>query len=99
MPRELPAGPFDLLLLSEVLYYWSTGDLGLIAAFVERAVTPEGDIILVHWTGETDYPLSGDDAAQHFIAATPFTRIVLQDRAELYRIDVLQRRGQWVPIA
>ena len=98
--RVAPAGPFDLLVLSEVVYDWSTGDIGLMAAFVERAVTPGGDIILVHWTGETDYPLSGDEAAQRFIAATAqFTWIVLQDWAELYRIDVLQRLGQGAPTA
>ena len=63
-----------------------------MAAFAVQAVEPGGDIVLVHWTGETDYPLTGDEAAQLFIDATaPFTRIVRQDRAEFYRIDVLQR--------
>ena len=86
---------FDLLVLSEVIYYWSIADLERMAAFADRAVEPGGDMVLVHWTGETDYPLTGDEAAQRFLAATaPFTRVVLQDRAEFYRIDVLRRLGQ-----
>jgi trans-aconitate methyltransferase len=96
VPAQLPAGSFDLLVLSEVVYYWSTGDLELMAAFVARAVAPGGDIVLVHWTGETDYAVARDDAGQRFIAATaPFTQqIIRQDRAELYRLDVLQRLWQ-----
>ena len=66
-----------------------------MAAFAGQAVEPGGDIVLVHWTGETDYPLTGDEAAQRFIDATAtLTCIVHQDRAELYRIDVLQRLGE-----
>jgi predicted TPR repeat methyltransferase len=95
VPHQLPDRSFDLLVLSEVIYYWSIADLERMAAFADRAVEPGGDMILVHWTGETDYPLTGDEAAQRFLAATaPFTRVVLQDRAEFYRIDVLRRLGQ-----
>lgn len=95
VPKQLPDGSFDLLVLSEVVYYWSVVDLKRLAAFAMQAVEPGGDIVLVHWTGETDYPLTGDEAAQLFIDATAScTRIVRQDRTELYRIDVLQRLGQ-----
>lgn len=100
VPSQLPDSSFDLLLLSEVVYYWSVGDLERMAAFAGRAVEPGGDIVLVHWTGGTDYPLTGDEAAQRFIAATAWaTRILHQDRTELYRIDVLQRLGQAAPAA
>ena len=92
LPRQLPEGPFDLLMLSEVAYYWSASDLEVMAEFAGQAVAPGGDIVLVHWTGGTDYPLSGDEAAQRFIDATrDITQTVLQTRAEHYRIDVLRR--------
>ena len=91
LPRELPDGPFDLLLLSEVAYYWSPRDLGLMAAFARHTMAPGGDIVLVHWTGGTDYPLSGDEAAQRFIDAThAFALPLLHARAEHYRIDLLR---------
>ena len=98
MERAAPAAGSGRSICSCYPRWSTTGasrDLELMAAFAGRAVEPGGDIVLVHWTGETDYPLTGDEAAQRFIAATaPFTRIVLQDRAELYRIDVLRRLGQ-----
>ena len=75
VPHQLPDASFDLLVLSEVIYYWSITDLERMAAFADHAVKPGGDMVLVHWTGETDYPLPGDEAAQRFLAATaPFTR-------------------------
>lgn len=94
LPQQLPAGRFDLILLSEVAYYWSAQDLDRVAAFAERVLDPAGDIVLVHWIGETDYPLSGDAAAERFVAlADGFCRIVHRARRDRYRIDVLQRRG------
>jgi SAM-dependent methyltransferase len=95
LPDELPEGQFDLILLSEVAYYWSVRELDRVAAFAERALEPGGDIVLVHWIGDTDYPLSGDGAAQRFVAATSgFCRVLHQARREHYRIDVLQRQEQ-----
>lgn len=54
------------------------------------AVRPGGCIVLVHYLGETDYPVTGDEAAELFMAAvagrlTPgFAR-----RTAGYRIDRL----------
>ncbi|GMA74950.1 hypothetical protein GCM10025880_13670 [Methylorubrum aminovorans] len=46
----------------------------------------------MHWLGETDYPLSGDAAAEGFIAGTaPFCRVLPGLRTEAYRLDVLRR--------
>jgi hypothetical protein len=93
LPDEAPAGPFDLILFSEVLYYLSRDDLGRAAAITEGILAPSGYVVLVHWTAPHDQPLDGDDAAETFIsAAAPFLRILRQDRAPQYRLDVLQRR-------
>ena len=48
-------GVFDLILLSEVVYYLSREDVGRLAASVTRSLAPDGSVILVHWTGSTDY--------------------------------------------
>lgn len=95
LPDELPDGRFDLILLSEVGHYWTAGDLDRIAAFTEQALEPGGDIVLLHWVGEADGPLSGDRAAQRFVTATRgFCHVLHQARRERYRIDVLQRGGE-----
>jgi cyclopropane fatty-acyl-phospholipid synthase-like methyltransferase len=90
VPAEWPAGTFDLMILSEVVYYLDAGDVGLLTDRVRAAIEPGGHVVLVHWTGTTDYPLSGDDAAELFMTALgrPARRIRRQ-RTPAYRLDVL----------
>jgi SAM-dependent methyltransferase len=92
-PHAIPAGTFDLVLLSEVLYYLSDADLELAAKLVTERVRPGGDVLLVHWLGETpDYPSTGDRASEAFMAAVrPVLTTARQLRRELYRIDLLSR--------
>ena len=93
LPDDCPAGSFDLILLSEVLYYLDRPMLDVAAITTLTLAAPKADIVLVHWLGPTpDYPLTGDAAAEAFIAAlTPAARLGAQMRHPSYRIDVLQR--------
>lgn len=89
---EAPQDGFDLIMLSEVLYYLDGAALTR-AARVTRAIAATGaDILLVHWLGPTpDYPLTGDAAADAFIAAMgPAMTRVFQAREAEYRIDLLR---------
>jgi SAM-dependent methyltransferase len=97
VPDEWPDGAaaFDLILLSEVVYYFDRADVARLADRVRGALAPGGDCLLVHWTGDTDYPLSGDDAAECFIAAaSPFAAVTRRERAERYRLDLLRARTE-----
>ena len=90
LPREFPDGHYDLIVLSEVLYYLCARDLATLAAHCLEALSPGGSIVLCHWLGETDYPLGGDEAADLFIAATtpPLGRPTSRREPE-YRLDLL----------
>ncbi len=61
-PADVPTGRFDIITLSEVVYYWSDADIAAAARTIGTIANPGCRLILVHWTGETDYPQSGDDA-------------------------------------
>lgn len=90
LPRDFPEGSFDLVVLSEVLYYLSRADLDAVAALCTGALSPRGSIVLCHWLGATDYPLSGDEAADAFIAAAaPRWRVAAVRREPEYRLDLL----------
>lgn len=89
IPQEWPARRFDLILLSEVLYYLSTEDLAHAAARVRTGLASGGHALLVHYTPETNYPASGDAASEAFIAASGFAPIVQQREAQ-YRLDLLR---------
>jgi cyclopropane fatty-acyl-phospholipid synthase-like methyltransferase len=91
VPGAWPEGRFDLIVISEVAYYLDRADLARLVARVRGAVLPEADIVLVHWLGVTHYPLSGDEAAEGFIAdAQDFARVLKQSRTAEYRLDVLR---------
>ena len=91
VPADWPDGRFDLIVLSEFLYFLARADVSAIARCVAGAIEPGGDVVLVHWLGVTDYPLSGDEAAEAFIAqAAGFAGVLHRTRTAEYRIDVLR---------
>ncbi|GJE36787.1 class I SAM-dependent DNA methyltransferase [Methylobacterium persicinum] len=90
VPDQWPEGTFDLILLSEVVYYLDAADVGRLVARVRGSLRPGGAVLLVHWTGETHYPLTGDEAAECFIGgADAFLRVHGHTRTDKYRLDVL----------
>ena len=92
VPQDWPAAeaPFDLILLSEVVYYLDVADVARLAERVRASLAPGGEVLLVHWTGATDYPLSGDAATEMFLrASAPFASPTRQSRAGRYRLDRL----------
>jgi SAM-dependent methyltransferase len=93
VPGAWPEGRFDLILISEVIYFLDRGDIGALARRIEGALVPGGDLVLVHWLGETDYPLSGDAATEALIAETSgFLDLLHGAREAQYRLDVLRAR-------
>jgi len=92
VPDEMPDGAFDLILLSEVLYYFDGPTLARVADGLHRVAAPGADLVLVHWLGPTpDYPQTGDSAVTGFLAATGgWTTIRRQERRQDYRLDVLR---------
>ena len=92
VPEQWPDGVFELILLSEVVYYLSPEDVSRLAARVTHSLPKGGSVILVHWTGPTDYPLIGDEAAALFIERIRSTCVVERaDRYSQFRLDVLSR--------
>jgi predicted TPR repeat methyltransferase len=90
VPGEWPDDRFDLIVLSEVLYFLSADDIGRCALHVKNTLLPGGVVVLVNWLGRTDDPSSGDLAPNRFIlAAEAFLRVVRQERHEGYRLEIL----------
>ncbi len=62
IPEEWPKDWFDLVVLSEIAYYFDRGTLNEIAALLIATTTPGATVVGVHWRGITNYPLTGDEA-------------------------------------
>ncbi len=90
LPATAPPGQFDLVVLSEVLYYFETPDLARLAAAMRGLAAPGADILMVHWLGPTpDYPQTGDGAVAAFEAALGPIEVRRQERNDRYRLDRL----------
>ncbi len=92
VPDDPLPGRYDLILLSEVLYYFDTPTLARLAENLRGVAMSGADLVLVHWLGETpDYPQTGDSAVEAFVSATrDWTAIMRQERRQDYRLDVLR---------
>lgn len=90
LPVQAPKGPFDLVVLSEVLYYFDATQISTIARLLIREMTADAVIVLVHWLGPTpDYPLNGDAAVAAFETAIGGFSEILRQRTAQYRLEVL----------
>lgn len=94
VPDDFPDDIFDLVVLSEVGYYWSRQALQEAKARIAQALEPGGHLLLVHWTPFVhDYPLTGDQVHEAFLDTgdgLPL-RHLAGTRAEKYRLDLLER--------
>ena len=96
IPQQFPAQQFDLILVSEVGYYWSPEDLARATEQILAGLRPGGQLLLVHWTPPVhDYPLTGDDVHTFFLAkatADGPLRHLTGQRHSTYRLDLLEKR-------
>lgn len=90
IPEEWPKEHFDLIVLSEIAYYFDQGELARVLELVVETTQPEAHVLAVHWRGATDYPLSGDEA-HHRIGLCPDLRRVVHHVESEFLLDVWER--------
>ena len=89
IPDDPIPGVFDLIVLSEVAYYWNADDAERAAAMFMAQHRPAGRMLLVHWLGETDYPASGDEAVDRLQRSLGGAiRVEGASRTLQYRLDL-----------
>jgi len=94
VPDFWPRGRFDLVLLSEVLYFLEPEEVRRVARRTARSLGPSGTAVTVNWRGPCDLSLDGDAAADIFAAEVAGrVRHRLARRTDLYRIDVFDMGG------
>jgi predicted TPR repeat methyltransferase len=90
LPEEMPDGPFDLIVASEVLYYFPREEMLAVLHGFERELAPGGTLLAVHWRRETKtYPLQGDEVHELLVRHTR-----LHNKATIlepdYRLDLFE---------
>lgn len=66
LPAEWPQGHYDLIMLSELVYYLDEGDIRTLAGLVARDASADGECVLVHFLGDTQTEISPNAARDLF---------------------------------
>lgn len=76
-PGEWPQGEFDLIVLSEVGYYWDADDLDSALGKALHSLAQTGVLLACHWRHEVrEYPLGGDVVHEHIGRLPELSRMV-----------------------
>ena len=76
IPGEWPPGSFDLIVWSELLYYFDDADLGQVLGLGIGSLRPGGQILAVHWRHPApDHPRTGDDVHEDLAAHPGLARL------------------------
>jgi SAM-dependent methyltransferase len=91
-PEELPAGRWDLIICSEVLYYLDRAAFALAVGRLREFLGTGSTVLAVHWRAPTrTYPLLGDEVHDRLVATLGGWH-ALDDRRPQYRLDRFEGR-------
>ncbi len=93
LPEEMPEGPFDLILASEVLYYFPEKVALQTLGRFEAGLASGGALLAVHWRKETrTYPLRGDEVHELLLQNSRLenTKTILEPE---YRLDLFEDKS------
>ena len=91
VPDEFPDQDFDLMVVSEVAYYWSIEDFTRAKDRIADHHMAGGHLLLVHWLPVVDYHVQTGDVVHETWLEDTRWRLVHGNRCEQYRIDLLER--------
>ncbi len=92
-PCRLPDATFDLVILSEILYFLTPDEIRHLARNLSHNAR-HAEVICVTWLGETEQALQGADALEIFRQTmVPRLDLALIADTGLYRIDRGKLRG------
>lgn len=81
---------FNLIVLSEVGYYFAMPDLRLLRDHIVAALLPQAHLLLVHFTEPTNYPLTADAVHEVFLGEKKAWQLLRSERREHFRLDLLE---------
>lgn len=93
LPAEWPDGVFDLIVLSEVAYYWAGDDLDRGLAAAVSSLAADGHLVACHWRHPVaEYPRDGDEVHTAIGARAGLVRLVRHEEED-FLLEVFARAG------
>jgi SAM-dependent methyltransferase len=91
LPVDIPCESLDLIIFSEIGYYFSKADLHALGLSLFQHLRSGGEFLAVHWLGHSeDHALHGDEAARTLGEAIR-SKAWKSERHEGFRIDLWSR--------
>ncbi|MBO9553517.1 bifunctional PIG-L family deacetylase/class I SAM-dependent methyltransferase [Cellulomonas sp.] len=82
--RDMPDGPFDLVVLSEVGYYLTRPTLRGVLDGLRDRLSPGGTLLACHWRHPVAaYPLTGDDVHRNLARTRGLTRLAVHTEEDM----------------
>lgn len=92
IPADIPPGPYDLVVASEILYYLPAESLEHTLQALSQRLTSGGRLVAVHWRPEgAERPFSARDVHRRLRGESWLASSGSRSRAE-YLLDVFERR-------
>ncbi len=93
IPTDWPAGSFDLVVVSEVLYYLTADDRRLVLERTRESLTAGGHLLVVHWRHPFEEAECNGDVVHAevggFAAEAGWTRLVEHVETD-FRLEVFE---------
>ena len=100
LPGGWPGGRFDLIVFSELLYYFGDHDLDQVLKNAISALEPGGTLLAVHWRHPVaDYPRSGDDVHRALAGSAGLGRLVRHTEPDFLAEAYIRTDGTPVSVA
>jgi len=97
VPDDWPPGQFDLIVLSELLYFLSAPERLDVVERATESLAPDGHLVLVHWRWPFEAATcTGDEAHADVRAHARATRVV-EHVEDDFRLEVLAARSPQNP--
>lgn len=90
-PEDLPDWSFDLVVCSEVLYYFSPDELATVLDALESRMPRAATLLAVSWRGRGTHQLTGDEVHAALRARPALVRVEAAVHPE-YLLDRFERR-------
>jgi SAM-dependent methyltransferase len=75
VPGEWPPHSFDLIVLSELLYYFGDADLDEVLRLATGSLRSGGHLLAVHWRHPAPHPRTGDEVHMQLAAHAGLARL------------------------
>jgi SAM-dependent methyltransferase len=87
LPETIPNGEIDLVVFSEIGYYFTETQLSSAATELVKRMTPEGTFLAAHWLGSSPDHVLGGDHVHSILQAIPDLTLLQSERYPGFRLD------------